>query len=139
MPLFPGTKAEQLPTWGQVRAFFSLTRLRMLLLSVYTIDELRNTRYLLGKAVLILDNGKFGLFYRDDADTTTADNGQTVLLTSDDVPVRFKRHFPFTSSTTGARPSTTGLPTGYPHFDTTLGKPIWWNGTVWKDASGTTV
>lgn len=25
------------------------------------------------------------------------------------------------------------------YFDTTLGKPIWWNGTVWKDAVGTTV
>jgi hypothetical protein len=24
-------------------------------------------------------------------------------------------------------------------FDTTLGIPIWWNGTVWKNASGTTV
>lgn len=25
------------------------------------------------------------------------------------------------------------------YFDTTLGKPIWWNGTNWKDAAGTTV
>jgi hypothetical protein len=25
------------------------------------------------------------------------------------------------------------------YFDTTLGYPIWWNGTVWKNASGTTV
>jgi hypothetical protein len=25
------------------------------------------------------------------------------------------------------------------YFDTTLGIPIWWNGTVWKNASGTTV
>jgi hypothetical protein len=25
------------------------------------------------------------------------------------------------------------------YFDTTLSKPIWWNGTVWKDAAGTTV
>jgi hypothetical protein len=24
-------------------------------------------------------------------------------------------------------------------FDSTLGKPIWWNGTVWKDATGATV
>ncbi len=29
--------------------------------------------------------------------------------------------------------------TGYQYYDTTLSKPIWWNGTVWKDAAGTTV
>ena len=28
---------------------------------------------------------------------------------------------------------------GQVFFDTTLGIPIWWNGTVWKNASGTTV
>lgn len=38
---------------------------------------------------------------------------------------------------TGAR---NGVPTqGEMYYDTTLGKPIWWNGTVWKDAVGTTV
>lgn len=36
---------------------------------------------------------------------------------------------------TGARP--TGVATGYMFFDTTLGKPIWFNGTGWVDASGT--
>lgn len=30
-------------------------------------------------------------------------------------------------------------PAGRMYFDTTLGKPIWWNGSVWKDATGTTV
>ena len=25
------------------------------------------------------------------------------------------------------------------YFDTTLGKPIWWNGTAWVDATGATV
>lgn len=41
------------------------------------------------------------------------------------------------SGTTGARPN--GMGTGTPYFDTTLGKPIWWNGTVWKDSAGATV
>ena len=31
------------------------------------------------------------------------------------------------------------LQVGQFYFDTTLGIPIWWNGTVWKNASGTTV
>lgn len=43
-----------------------------------------------------------------------------------------------TSGTTAQRP-TYSLFIGRFFFDTTLGKPIWWNGTVWKDATGTTV
>ena len=31
------------------------------------------------------------------------------------------------------------LAIGQTYFDTTLGIPIFWNGTVWKNASGTTV
>jgi hypothetical protein len=44
--------------------------------------------------------------------------------------------------TTGDRPIETvqvPIPIGQTYFDTTLGIPIWWNGTVWKNASGTTV
>ena len=33
----------------------------------------------------------------------------------------------------------TWLYLGYYYFDTTLSKPVWWNGTVWKDATGLTV
>lgn len=33
----------------------------------------------------------------------------------------------------------TGQVTGYQYFDTTLNKPIWYTGTVWVDATGTTV
>jgi|GEM_PF-4193416 hypothetical protein len=43
------------------------------------------------------------------------------------------------SSTTSNRPALTSSDVGRSHFDTTLGKPIWWNGSVWKDANGTTV
>lgn len=32
-----------------------------------------------------------------------------------------------------------GLQIGQIYYDTTLGIPVWWNGTVWKNASGTTV
>jgi hypothetical protein len=42
------------------------------------------------------------------------------------------------SGTTANRP-TIQLQIGQPYFDTTLGIPIWYNGTVWKNASGTTV
>jgi hypothetical protein len=33
--------------------------------------------------------------------------------------------------TTANRPILSGLPAGYRYFDTTLGKPIWWNGSAW--------
>jgi parallel beta-helix repeat protein len=39
--------------------------------------------------------------------------------------------------TTAQRPTT--VIAGDFYYDTTLGKPIWYNGTVWKDAAGTTV
>ncbi len=42
------------------------------------------------------------------------------------------------SGTTAQRP-TLELTVGQQYFDTTLGKPIWWNGTVWNDATGATV
>lgn len=38
--------------------------------------------------------------------------------------------------TTAARPTVTVAGTCI--FDTTLGKPIWWNGSGWVDATGTT-
>jgi len=46
------------------------------------------------------------------------------------------------SGTTANRPVSTvqvPLPIGYFYYDTTLDRPIWWNGTVWKKADGTTV
>jgi len=39
---------------------------------------------------------------------------------------------------TDARPNQ-GLQIGQVFFDTTLGYPIWWNGTKWVNASGTVV
>lgn len=41
------------------------------------------------------------------------------------------------SSTTSGRP--TGVGIGFMDFDTTLGIPIWWNGTAWVNSSGTPV
>ena len=46
------------------------------------------------------------------------------------------------SGTTAQRPiSTTQVPLaiGQIYYDTTLDRPIWWNGSVWKKADGTTV
>lgn len=40
---------------------------------------------------------------------------------------------------TSSRPTYGSTHKGIPYFDTTLGKPIWWTGTKWVDAYGTTV
>ena len=42
------------------------------------------------------------------------------------------------STTTVGRPSAPAA-IGTMMFDTTLGKPVWWNGTNWVDATGTVV
>lgn len=41
------------------------------------------------------------------------------------------------SGATGSRPTPTIV--GQVFFDTTLGKPVWWKGAVWVDATGATV
>jgi hypothetical protein len=46
------------------------------------------------------------------------------------------------SGTTASRPIDSvqiPLPIGQFYYDTTLDRPIWYNGTVWKKADGTTV
>ena len=40
------------------------------------------------------------------------------------------------STSTEYRADTTKILSGYTEFDTTLGKPIWWTGSEWVDASG---
>lgn len=49
-----------------------------------------------------------------------------------------RREVRYTSGTTATRPTDTLIAGDY-HWDTTLAKPIWWNGSVWKDAANTTV
>ena len=58
----------------------------------------------------------------------------------DTVPTYGTNNKPFAINDTGAttaRP--TGQAVGYQYFDTTLNKPIWYNGTNWVDSTGTTV
>ena len=55
--------------------------------------------------------------------------------------VSVMEHQPFRTGldTTANRPSAASAGNGSQFYDTTLGKPIWSNGTVWKDAAGNTV
>lgn len=42
------------------------------------------------------------------------------------------------SGTSENRPddNTINIPSGFEYFDTTIGKPIWWNGANWVDVNG---
>ena len=40
------------------------------------------------------------------------------------------------SGATTNRPTSDDIMSGFQYFDTTLGKPIWWNGTAWIDSTG---
>lgn len=40
---------------------------------------------------------------------------------------------------TASRPTLTATDVGAQYFDTNLGKPIYWNGSAWRDATGTAV
>ena len=44
-----------------------------------------------------------------------------------------------TYDTTANRPTLQTTQSGYSMWDSTLNKPIWWNGSVWKDANNATV
>ena len=65
-------------------------------------------------------------------------SGETIWLTNDGDTWRYHRFATFGLGTTAKRPSEALTP-GLQFFDTTLGKPIWWDGTNWVDATGTTV
>lgn len=46
---------------------------------------------------------------------------------------------PWPVYTTGGRPSAAAAGEGAYYYDSTLDKPAWSNGAVWKDAAGTTI
>jgi hypothetical protein len=46
---------------------------------------------------------------------------------------------PLMVGVTASRPTLVAGQAGAMYYDTTLQKPIWWTGTAWKDATGTTV
>lgn len=75
---------------------------------------------------------KNGVVTVDDGDLNidTADGGGKFTYNQEEVSV-------IRSGATSDRPANSVVGTQY--FDTTLNKPIWWNGTVWVDATGAIV
>lgn len=69
---------------------------------------------------------------------TSMDARALNITTNADQLRTFRANRSVSSGTTAQRPNI-DLFVNQQYFDTTLGKPIWWNGSVWKDAAGTTV
>lgn len=67
---------------------------------------------------------------------TARANGKGLYVCTDAPNKKFNLVSGVDSCTSTSRPSTTELPVGFPTFDTTLGKPIWWTGNKWVDATG---
>jgi polygalacturonase len=61
----------------------------------------------------------------------------TLTLTNLGVLSTIIRRISYRIGTTSQRPSNNA--DGDPYYDTTLDKPIWWNGSTWKDAMGTSM
>lgn len=70
---------------------------------------------------------------------TARANGKGLYVCTDAPNKKFNLVSGVDSCTSTSRPSTTELPVGFPTFDTTLGKPIWWTGNKWVDATGADV
>lgn len=51
----------------------------------------------------------------------------------------YRGYFRERSRSTDTRPSASGLGVGTCYYDTTVGKPVWSDGTVWRDATGVEV
>lgn len=62
--------------------------------------------------------------------------GGSQSLSNVDTRYQLTRH---TAYTTATRPTATSVAAGTTYYDTTLGKPAWSDGAVWKDAAGATV
>ena len=78
--------------------------------------------------------------HRDNADihTTSAEKTANANHRGDSdihVTTTDKLHWNVLSGATASRPSS-GNWTGRQYFDTTLGKPVWWNGTKWVLSDG---
>ncbi len=79
-----------------------------------------------------------GQFIEVSADISSIPLQSLIVLTGGATLGLIKQNNPgFFSGPTSDRPSSAYV--GQPWFDTSLGKPIWWNGTNWIDADGNSV
>lgn len=84
---------------------------------------------------------KVGDWFIEGDPATNYAAGYVALTESSDLNAISPKAIPLVlSGTTGERPTipSGSIRRGIMYFDTTLGKPIWWNGSGWVDATGTT-
>jgi len=105
----------------------------------YGLDANVNGGNIILETALVSGTGSRGAIILNarqiDASGSLIRNLGTPLTGSDAATAKYADVFP--TGSTVSRPS--GPVTGQRFFDTTLGLPIWWNGTAWINAAGTTV
>lgn len=74
--------------------------------------------------------------YQDPSNITGFVNQPALLATPTIQKYFYAGQMTAESGATGARP-TFAVTTGQMFFDSTLGKPVWWDGAAWVDATGT--
>lgn len=86
-----------------------------------------------GEVINNFDNYDFGAAW------DTANSRKTVWNGSRWLAYKAEPEGAATSGTTGQRPTSllTTSDKGFTYFDTTLGKPVYWNGSGWVNANGT--
>lgn len=110
-------------------------------LALMDIDSYHATPTNIGIRLGISGTSKGSMYYNNSADelrfATAAGSPASLAIdmTTDDAT--FSSLVNLDTGATGARPTT--KITGSMWFDTTLGTPIWYDGTNWIDAAGTTV
>lgn len=107
----------------------------------YTTDSYKGNNIYLGSGYSVL-NGSGKVTYLQAGSNENFfnwDGNNQILYVNGKVSAYFTQSgFACINSTSTNRP-TTGLRAGVMYFDTTLGKPIWYNGSAWIDATGAAV
>jgi hypothetical protein len=106
--------------------------------NVHLFGQVPNSNITGGGVLALIESAPTvsGAFAASGLFTKTVDTAQVPYAMRSD-----KRQAPIQTTfadVTGNRPISGRFP-GMMYFDTTLGKPIWWNGSVWKDSTGATV
>lgn len=127
-PTFTGSQTPQVLWIDNGRISFGTAKDTYMYRNSAALLQISPT-FLMGDMTAIIGGGE-GLYI----------NGITVYRHASAVPsINITAPVTVKSYTTAGRPAATDVLAGTQIYDTTLGKPTWSNGTVWKDAAGTTV
>lgn len=90
-----------------------------------------------GKAETFPNSGSIIVSIGEDVDLTQIPDAELITIT--DLFTTLEMEIAAKPFATVDRPSAAGLGAGAWYYDTTVSKPVWSDGTTWRDAAGTAV